>query len=1053
MTYNDSFLSDITATLPESLLTTENDDFALSSINDVLSSSLNSNNGHIKTEKYIDIIQESPVNSINGNELEQSAHVDISSFLSQKNTSLKKANSTKKSISDVSTLEYDKNFIAITDIAKKCGTDKKKIVKKTNTLFNLKHGFKTSPFRLKNKCKALIICEDECSDDRIMKKVQIYYDDKTRFYETDDQLHKSLSSGNYTFKLIQLKNLINEIVQTEIQYLINLKILTKSFLPFIANNNATLNMLTYYTNILLKKHKMFIEEVLGFFAEIEIMSFLQVDFNNFKTLNLKIVEQENWNSIEKQYYKVLKHLDFNNIPETIDNDNNHRNVNDGSILFFAYFVILDYVSLKIADVVSTYLYENFIKVYYILLRILKNKEKSKFNTKLCESITGLNSLLSIKKKTFKLNKINNIDLDFILNNSPRDVFNNITFESLLQVPINRIMKYKIFMSKILTDYNVENRCRINIAVNFNDLLKKLEKIDNFQLDYVYTIKQRRYNIKDDRNKQKSVNGEKEAELYDPNEFYNNIVDKIKFNYKDTVISNKPSNGENPLNLESFGSIILLQPCIIRYISNFYQSFFGFKESENSHKYKKQFCNNNMGICQESKMVLLLFKSHLLIMKPCKLQKSYVLNVVFSIPLTVCEIIENQEQTLIENSNTSINIKIECNFLKYEIMITSWNDIEHKNFTAKLQNLMAYYYKPVINSKGEEALESEQHLVYQDENDYSLSKESLVNDRFLKFNDINDIFKQFIYPKNIVICDYKSEHFDNPKVCYNSKIYFIKNNFVINKHRYTDMDKNWINVNSNVDYIFDSDDNWSLDINFDDRAFIEECLDTNKLWYNEIDILRLKDFEVLDFDLQESTKRRKFMIKPKGDKRSFFKTKLKKTASVFNKCTTQSIKSKKFIIETGSHITTSDNSVLYLASANILDSAKKLGSSILRHKYKSSHYDIKKVASREILATDNAEIKKEAVVNTFSSKKNYYWSDETISNEQPVERKLLIIIKNCFVIDQNLKTPLDTFVDSSKRFTKEDKKFYNGDNDNSNKSGYFVDNILKQSTRLLYKMFL
>ena len=84
MTYNDSFLSDITATLPESLLTTENDDFALSSINDVLSSSLNSNNGHIKTEKYIDIIQESPVNSINGNELEQSAHVDISSFLSQK---------------------------------------------------------------------------------------------------------------------------------------------------------------------------------------------------------------------------------------------------------------------------------------------------------------------------------------------------------------------------------------------------------------------------------------------------------------------------------------------------------------------------------------------------------------------------------------------------------------------------------------------------------------------------------------------------------------------------------------------------------------------------------------------------------------------------------------------------------------------------------------------------------------------------------------------------------------------------------------------------------
>ncbi len=37
---------------------------------------------------------------------------------------------------------------------------------------------------------------------------------------------------------------------------------------------------------------MFYRRGIGIFAQIEIMSFLQVDFNNFKTLNLKIVEQE-----------------------------------------------------------------------------------------------------------------------------------------------------------------------------------------------------------------------------------------------------------------------------------------------------------------------------------------------------------------------------------------------------------------------------------------------------------------------------------------------------------------------------------------------------------------------------------------------------------------------------------------------------------------------------------------------------------------------------------------------------------------------------------------
>lgn len=612
------------------------------------------------------------------------------------------------------------------------------------------------------------------------------------------------------------------------------------------------------------------------------------------------------------------------------------------------------------------------------------------------------------------------------------------------------------MSKILTEYNVEDRCKINIAINFNDLLRKLEKIDNFQLDYVYTIKQSRYNKKEYKNMNISNEELKDAESYDPNERYSKIVDKIRYNHKDIVVNNKLNEGGKPLNLESFGSIILLQPCIVRYISNIHQSFFGYKENSNSQRIKYPTGLNNMGVYQESKMILLLFKSHLLLLKPSKFNKQYVLNVVFSLPLAICEII-NDEQTLIENSNTSINVRIECNFLMYEIMITSWNDIEHENFSAKLKNLMKYYNQPVLENKDAMESQPKKNSVYQHGNDYNLSKESLLNNRSLKFNDINDMFKQFIYPKNIVICDYESEYFDDLEVSYNKKIFFIKNNYVINRAKYTDIEKNWIiNKKSQSLHIADSDDNHELDINFDDRVFMEKYLDQSNLWYNEIDILRLKDFEVSEAEYRASTKISKFLIKTRDHKRGSFRNKLKKSASFMSKSMSHGSLNDLFTNKSGSVTTTSDKSVMYLPSADILQSSKELRSSILKHNETSSYCNNGTLSAALLLKSGSVVEKEEPVASAASSKKKFYLSDETILNEQMVNCNQLIQKEECVSVEQSLKTHetslsdvLDGYADDDEEEDEEDKKSEN----EADTSGYLVNSIVKQGTRLLYKMFL
>lgn len=1019
---DDLFLSDVTAASIENDLrrdTNNNVNASHNSANINVNSTSGNEDQDDQEDKYINIIQESPAFHTAEDNIESETQQPNNFLPTKGKTSYKKNVSFNKIIDDVSTLDYGKNFVCITDISKKQGNKKdarRKKVKKSPS--HSTNGFSSNPFTVGGKSDVQYTFNESIIDDKTIKKIQIYYDDKNKFSEKDNNSDISRCRHSYQSTLIQLKSLINEIVQTEIQYLMNLKIMTDNFLPFIMDsNNTTLNMLTYYSTLLAKNHQMFLEEILGFFAKIKIMTFLQVDINSVNTLNLKIVGQKNWKSIEHEYFMMLKNFDYTNSTVSIDRNTNTSEFINESNLLFGYYLVLDYISLKTTNVVSTYLYENYTKVYYIMLRVLKNKEKSKFNTKVCESIAGLNSLMSIKQKTYKFKRQQKANNSFEDENLERSVFNNITFESLLQVPINRIMKYKIFMSKVLTEYNVESRCKFNIALNFNDLLKKLEKIDNFQLDYAYTIQQGRYNAKTD------------DDMYHPNERYSKIVDKIRFSRKDIVFSNQ--NKECPLNLESFGSIILLQPCIIRYVSTGHQTFFGLKDNSTNGPY--------MDIFQESRVVVLLFKSHLLILKPSKVNKECVLNVVFSSPLAICKVVDGNEETLMEDSNNSINLKVESNFLMYEIMILSWNLLEHENLKNKLQNLMEYYNRPFIRKLNNDE-EPKKNSVYK-HSEYSLSKESLLNNRSLKFNDINEFFNQFIHPKNMVVCEYQSEYFDNLKVSYNKRIFFMKNKFIINRSAFTDLEKEWICDGTKQSYVDESDFNHIVDVNFDDRVFIEKYLDTNNLWYNEIDILRLKDFEVLHMEHKISTKLSNFLNQTREHKRGSFRDTIRKKTSFIGKSLVYDAKSDNLKQTSGSHTTTSDKSMLYLPSVEILQSAQDLRSSILRNNDTSSYCN-NGTMTGALLNTGSIKKKDEPqnIVSDSGSKK-FFLSDETILNDQMVSNK----------VEQSLKTLETSFSDVLNEYVDDDSE--QKDTSVENRNGYFVNSIVIQSTKMLSKLFI
>ncbi|OBA27575.1 hypothetical protein HANVADRAFT_6263 [Hanseniaspora valbyensis NRRL Y-1626] len=355
----------------------------------------------------------------------------------------------------------------------------------------------------------------------------------------------------------------------------------------------------------------------------------------------------------------------------------HKNLSDqlNTIInkpFNDSLVKIDTITMKISNAVSIYFYENYIKIYYIILRMM-NEE----NTELNQVINNLNNLITLTK--------------YEKNNEKQDKnnFTNMSFKSLMQAPINRIMKYKIFISRILVNYVADPFYKVNIAEHLNELLIKLEKIDDFQLDYITTVKVK-----------KNIYTNKE---------YNCNIDKKQRKKK----SNNNTNTTDSL----------------RFISKRYAI---------KHE-KPQF-----SIVYNTDCIALLFKSHLLILEPADSRNSETTTSTFNnnnsngklmiklcIPLEITDITNKFDDGLMTTLVNTVKIVTEYNFLKYEILITCWNDIEFENFNNKLKHLRDFY-------------NSNENLVYNSKNanNYTLSIESLINIKSLQFNNINHIFKQF-----------------------------------------------------------------------------------------------------------------------------------------------------------------------------------------------------------------------------------------------------------------------------------------------------------------------
>ena len=572
-------------------------------------------------------------------------------------------------------------------------------------------------------------------------------------------------------------------------------------------------------------------------------------------------------------------------------------------------VKIDTITMKISNSVSIYFYENYIKIYYIILRMM-NEE----NTELNQVINNLNNLITLTKYEKNDNE-----------KQEKNNFTNMSFKSLMQAPINRIMKYKIFISRILVNYVADPFYKVNIAEHLNKLLIKLEKIDDFQLDYITTVKVKKnidtykeydYNIDKKKHKKKHSNNN----TFDPNFKYNNIIDKIIFKNDNIKMGN-------------FGPIILLQPVVLYYIKD--ETKVKSKTDSLrfiSKKYAIKHDNSKFSIFYKTDCIALLFKSHLLILEPTDSNSSDLststfnnnnsngkLMIKFCIPLEITDITNKFDDGLMTTLVNTVKIIIEYNFLKYEILITCWNDIEFENFNNKLKHLRDFY-------------NSNENSVYisKNANSYTLSIESLINSKSLQFNNINHIFKQFIKPNDIAIKDYKMDYLSNNNNnnnkdtininSYFNQVFSVKSKF-INDLNY-DEDNHWIWQKQkkeqncfysllNNDYKSNLNDKENVVLNVDARLNIEKFITQNNLWFSSIDILRLSDYKQETF---------------------FFKSKRTVTKSGsfrnFLALATGSFKSGGNKSPEKSSTSTSDKSLLFLPSSTVLSDQTQLRANLI-----------------------------------------------------------------------------------------------------------------------------
>ena len=674
---------------------------------------------------------------------------------------------------------------------------------------------------------------------------------------------------------------------------------------------------------------------------------------------------EHLNFLKNNFLKFLINEPiFNMLNYCIKNlINIHKNLSDqlNTIInkpFNDSLVKIDTITMKISNAVSIYFYENYIKIYYIILRMM-NEE----NTELNQVINNLSNLITLTKYEKNNEK------------QEKNNFTNMSFKSLMQAPINRIMKYKIFISRILVNYVADPFYKVNIAEHLNELLIKLEKIDDFQLDYITTVKVKKniYTNKeydcniDKKHKKKKSNSNNNT--FDPNSKYNNIIDKILFKIDNIKIGN-------------FGPIILLQPVVLYYIKDDTK----IKSKTDSLRFiSKRYAIKHekpqFSIVYKSDCIALLFKSHLLILEPADSSNSETttstfnnnnsngkLMIKFCIPLEITDITNKFDDGLMTTLVNTVKIVIEYNFLKYEILITCWNDIEFENFNNKLKHLRDFY-------------NSNENSVYNNKNAnaYTLSIESLINSKSLQFNNINHIFKQFIKPNNIAIKDYKMDYLSNNNNknnnnkdtininSYFNQVFLIKLKFINNLNY--DEDDHWIwqkqkkdqrnfYSSSNNDCKSNLNDKDNFLLNVDARLNIERFITQNNLWFSDMDILRLTDYKQKTF---------------------FFKSKKTVTKSGsfrnFLALATGSFKSGGNKFPEKSSTSTSDKSLLFLPSSTVLSDQTQLRTNLIINSANlngSSYYNgleksktLEYISANEVRKTKNKnkDIKNDSLEST------------------------------------------------------------------------------------------
>ncbi|XBW35559.1 hypothetical protein QEN19_001134 [Hanseniaspora menglaensis] len=503
------------------------------------------------------------------------------------------------------------------------------------------------------------------------------------------------------------------------------------------------------------------------------------------------------------------------------------------------------IAMLISEHLSIYFYENYIKNYYIVLNLLEQK-----NTVLNDTIHSLNNIVTLT------NSNNNM---------------NLTFKSLLQVPINRIMKYKIFISKILLDYITESSCKNNVAESLNFLLFKLDKINNFQLDYVTTIK----------SKQNTKNFNKindDVFFLDPNRKYNDIINSI-------VVES------NNINIYNFGPIILLQPVIVYYLYNKEK-----KRKNDYHSFKKDSKKKELAMNFTSALkvrcLVILFKSHLLILEPVS-NKKLKLKILFCIPIKIAIVLNHWNDGVVINLPNTLKLEVEHLFLKYEILLACWNNREFENLNSKLKYLGKYY-----NSRTQKLASSS--------GNYPLSVESFHKKQHLTFNDISIQFEQFIKPKNISIKDFKTDSMDLISFNYINSYFnniFVPNFQFINISAY-EYDDEWSWNQNNFCISPDRSNNLVIDVN--ERLNLEILLTKNNMWFSDIDTLKLSQYQ------------REVRTEPK------YNYNIKESIKNL-------IKSDFIITDTISPIksatTVSDRSLLFLPKRSVLNNMKELRSTL------------------------------------------------------------------------------------------------------------------------------